>query len=235
LRIAICDDESTTRTKLRKTIESSCLLPHETSVIEFSNGKSLIEGHINCPHDIVFLDIQMPEISGLEAGQKIRLIDKNAIIIFLTGFDQFIFQSLKLEIFDYLIKPASEASIAEVLCRAIKKHEDAHHLISVKCNGALHALDISKIVYIRGYYRRVMFFTESDLYECNDSLDIYERKLQDKGFLRCHRNVLINMYYIKSIEISSITTVNNQTLEMSVRKKQACLRRYNEFLIKYRV
>lgn len=235
MRIAICDDEPDLRVKLRNAMGCYDGLPHDTIIEEYSDGTSLIVSHTANPFDIVFLDIQMDGKSGLDAGREIRKADRNVIIIFLTGFQHFVFQSFKIEAFDYIVKPIENENIHEVLKRALRKHREQHHIVHFKWQDATYALEVSNIVYIEGYRRLIEFISKDNKYKCVGKLSEYEARLSPYGFFRCHQGFMINMGYIKSIEDKQIITVYDQAVAMSVRKKQDCLKAFNTFVTKFRV
>ena len=235
VRIAICDDENSLREGLRAALDASELLPGNSEVVELSNGVDLLACHKARPFDIIFLDIEMEGISGIEAGHEIRSIDTNVIIIFITSHHQYVYSSFKIEAFDFIVKPFDRERVNDALSRALKKHNEQHHIIDFKWQGCVHALDISEIIYIEAYHRLIIFVTKGDKQECIGKLDEYECDLSSYGFMRCHQNALINMRYVKSIEDTSITTTYGHTVKMSARRKQSCLRMFNTYLMKYRV
>ena len=235
VRIAICDDESEVRARLRQAIFASKSLPPDADSIEFSNGAELLKSHTDRPFEIIFLDIQMEGMSGLEVGHEIRNTDKNVIIIFITGYQKYVFESFKIEAFDYIMKPIEDATVADVLRRALKKHKEQHYIVQFKCEDSYHTLHVSEIIYIECHTRRVKIATENESFYCFGKLNEYEKRLTPYGFLRCHQNNLVNMSYIKSIEKTCIVTATNENVDMSVRKRQDCLKAFNTFLAKYRV
>jgi len=244
VRIVICDDDKSIRDSI-KTILSKSDDFHADDIHEASSGEELILKHKSNPFTIILLDIEMEGMTGMEAGHEIRNIDKDVIIVFITSHQQYVFSSFKIEAFDYIVKPINEEKINEVLDRAARKYRDRHHIISYKWQGTTHNLDICEIVHIVAYHNRILFYTtenigndnmtKENIRECNGSLDKYERDLLNYGFMRCHRNTLVNMRYIKSIEEKAIVTLYNERLTISIRKKQHCLRAYNSYLTKYRV
>jgi len=235
MRIAICDDEQTIRTRLHTAIDTSGILPCDAIISEFSDGTSLKDSHAKDQFNIIFLDIQMDGISGLEAGHEIRKEDKKVIIIFITSLQQYVFQSFKIEAFDYIVKPIDNDIVKTVLNRAISKYKEQHYLIHFKWLDNAYALDVSDIVYLEGYNRRITFVTKEREYYSIGKLKEYESTLLLYGFFRCHQGFIVNMNYIKSIEKKSITTVFGHTIEMSIRKKQDCLRVFSEFFSKHRM
>jgi DNA-binding LytR/AlgR family response regulator len=123
MRIAICDDESIHRDILMKTLIASKALPEGTALLEYPDGSTLLNDHKQHPFDMIFMDIEMEGISGLEAGQRIRDIDSTVIMIFLTGYAKYVFKSFRIEPFDYIVKPINQRKIDDVLDRAVRKKD----------------------------------------------------------------------------------------------------------------
>jgi len=238
LNIAICDDDKNHREDLHSIIKCCDILREDAAIFEYPSGSALIEGHVENRHDIIFLDIQMDGMNGLETAHEIRSGDRDAIIIFLTGHEQHVMQSFRIEPFDYIVKPADEYRISDVLNRALRKYNDLHYIVDFKCGNDVHTLDVVDIVYIESYKRKLKVVTanpdETD-YEIHGKLDNYDKQLQKYGFLRCHHSFLINMRYIKVIENTQIKTKTGHSVHMSTRKKQICLQSFNTFITKYKV
>ena len=235
MRIAICDDIIEHRKSLYDAIEKCITLSEEASISEFSSGISLIDSHVKQPYDIIFLDIEMDGMSGLEAGQEIRGKDKDVIIIYVTSYEQYVFKSFRIEPFEYIIKPFDNEQICEVLCRAIKKHTEQFYIIDFTWQGKSYALKVRDIVYIESNLRHVIFFTTDNEYKSVGKLADYEQRLLPYGFLRCHQSFLINMNYIRSIESKSIKTTLGIEIDMSTRKKRYCLNTFNDYITKFKV
>jgi DNA-binding LytR/AlgR family response regulator len=231
MRIAICDDDENFLRGFRdKLIACGDIVPNaEISV--FPSGDELVSrcGRGNA-FDLVFLDMEMPGMSGLETGQKIRELDKTVLIVFLTGFRQYVFESFQIEAFDYLIKPLGEGALISLLTRAFRKYKEQHYIVNLCWQDQVYALAVGEIVYIEGYHRHTVFYTARGKYECVGKLADYESVLFPYGFLRCHQGFLINMHYIKIIEDRHIVTITGATVDISARKKQECLQRFNEYL-----
>ena len=235
MRIAICDDEEVFRTHLRETMVRSGLLARDDAICEYPDGGSLIAAHMEKPFDILFLDIRMDGLSGLETGRDIRKHDKDAIIIFITSFEQYVLQTFKIEAFDFILKPADDKAVGEVLQRALRKHKEQRHIINFKWQGASFALEVSRVIYAEGSSRHITFVTSEKNFECIGKLADYERMLAEYGFIRCHQGYLMNMRYIRSIESNCIVTKHNHTVPMSARKRAECLKAFNMFLNRYKV
>lgn len=182
-----------------------------------------------------FLDIEMDGLSGLEVGQKLRDVDRNVIIIFLTGYKKYVFKSFKIEPFDYILKPINNEKICDVLTRAIKKHRELFYIVDIKWYDKSYNLRACDIVHIESDLRHVTFVTDKNKFKSIGKLDAYEQRLSPYGFLRCHQSFLINMNYIKSIESKSIITTLGTEIDMSARRKKECLNAFNEFITRYKI
>jgi len=216
-------------------LSEGCVLPKRTEINEFADGETLVDSHTKNPFDIIFLDIQMSGITGIEAGQRIRNIDRCVIIIYLTSYKQHVFNALKMEIFDYIIKPVSVEKINDVLNRAIAKHMEQHYIININWRDTILALDVCNVVFLEVSGRFIKFTTLDNHYYHAGKLEDYEKSLAPYGFIRCHQRCLVNMKYINSIESSIIITKLGHNVPMSVRKKKDCLSSFIAFSTKYMV
>ena len=235
MRLAICDDEPVYIEKIKAALKECDELPDDIELFEYSSGALLVETHEKNPHDIIFLDIEMPEMTGLEAGQNIRETDKNVIIVFLTSYREYVFESFRIEPFDYILKPINKEKMNDVMNRAILKLKEQNHVVQIEWKGKLDTLKVCDIVYLSSELRYVRIHTTNKEFTCIGKLDDYEDRLTNYGFLRCHQSYLINMKFIESIKNKVITTTEGKEIGISARKKQEFLDAYNDYIAKYRV
>ena len=236
MKIAICDDELDCLEKIKNILLSINPDIPNISIAQFTNGRELLDCYVKQQRfDLVFLDVEMPEISGLQTGEKIRDYDRDIVIVFLTSHKQYVFESLRLDIFDYLIKPVESDAILDTLSRAYKRYKEQHPIVKLKWQSQSYALDANDIVYIEGYNRHTVFFTTEGKYECVGRLNNFESMLMPYGFMRCHQGFLINMKYIESIEKDSLKATTGHVVPISVRKKQECLCALNNYLARYQI
>jgi DNA-binding LytR/AlgR family response regulator len=235
MRVAICDDEFIHRETLKSILDECKSKPEDAEVFEYSDGKSLVDEHKRTPHDILFLDIEMEGMTGLETGHDIRSIDRNVIIIYVTSHGKYVFKSFRIEPFDYILKPIEIKKIEDVLRRAVAKYREQHHSLVIAFKEQTYTLKVCDIVYLESNLRHIKFYTDNNTFMCLGKLDEYERNLTPYGFLRCHQSFLLNMGFIRSINRDTITTTNSLEINMSTRKKQECLNAFNEYITKYKV
>jgi len=236
VRIGLCDDNKECLEKLYQALKTIIVAMPNTSVDFFSSGNELVNQYENCNHyDLLFLDIEMPGLSGIETGHMIRERDSQVNIVFLTSHKQYMSQSLKVEVFDYLLKPLDLDELKLVLERAIKKYKEQHYIIEIRIYDTSYTLEVNEIIYIESDRNHITFHTVKEKYRCIGKLKEYQQKLASYGFLKCHNSILINMQYVKNIENDSIITKTGIVVDMSKRKKRECLRKFSEYILRYKI
>jgi len=163
--------------------------------------------------DLIFVDIQMPDLSGIEFT---RLLEKGPKIIFTTAFEQYALEGYKLEIVDYLLKPFSYEEFLSAVQKAQKligleqrdqnKVEVKNEFLFLKSEYKIKRINFNDIQYIEGMKDYVKVFTSSDSKPVLSltSLKILETKLPAGKFMRVHRSFIVNLEKINTIERSRI-------------------------------
>lgn len=123
LRIAICDDEIDARDALRIQLEKLLIEDSEEIVYEFSSGTNAASWFFKHPGeiDLLFLDVEMKGLNGMETAEKIRTFDNQSAIVFVTGYSDYVFDGYRVGALDYLMKPATEESLRQLLGRVRAK------------------------------------------------------------------------------------------------------------------
>jgi DNA-binding LytR/AlgR family response regulator len=232
MKIAICDDDQRARKDLCQILLSDEVKSLYTSIDEFSSGRELIDSYKDQRFGLIFLDIEMPGLSGLETGLKIREMDQDVIIVFLTNHKEYVHAAYPVETFDYLMKPVEADKIRDLLVRVSAKYLTLHHLVYLPSKENV-ALEVKEIIYIESYRRHITFHTENGEFKYVGKLDEYESKLSLCGFLRCHQGFLVNMHYIRSIGERTITTTTGDSIAMSARRRQHCLQAFQKHIERY--
>jgi DNA-binding LytR/AlgR family response regulator len=207
---------------------------HKIEIKEFGCGEDIVEEYNSgIKFEVIFLDIEMKEMDGLQVAHLIRNTDTDAIIVFLTNHPQFVYHSFKIEAFDYLVKPLSKIIFDEMFARVLNKYQKQHFQITIKIRDSISTIQVKEIVYIECFKHHLTFHLKSETIECTGKLQEYEATLTNHGFLRCHNSILINAAYIKTINDYDITTIFNDRVDMSLRKRQYCLSCYNKYIARY--
>ena len=224
--IAVVDDEKAIREHVCALIEEQ----QPGSVIEaYATGEELLASGKR--FDIVFLDIQMDGMNGIEAARELRERQEDTVLIFITGVKEYVFDALDLYAFHYLLKPIDEGKFAEVLQRAAgeaKKKKEKKCLFIRTRNLTL---DQSDILYIESRAKKLEIHTAGadKAIEIYSAMDELEGQLGE-DFYRCHRAYIVNMAQITEYDNESITLTNGDKVYLAKKKYGEFVKAYMWFL-----
>lgn len=160
-RIAICDDEQQIRKLLEKKILDYAMQNDMDYRIQvYENGKELID-RFDEQTDILFLDIEMPQMNGMEAAAQLRKQHKQVKIIFLSAFREYVFESFKVQAFRYLLKPLRDEEFKEVMDELVGKAGDRDRLEYTFGNENI-SISYQDIIYIEGMRGKIFIHTPAE-------------------------------------------------------------------------
>ncbi len=225
LRIGICDDQLEAREALRFQLEKVLREGAEQIVYEFSTGESAVRWLEKHPGeiDLLFLDVEMKGISGMEAAGQIREFDKDICIVFVTGYTDYVFDGYKVNALDYVIKPAGIERLSEILGRVREKIFDKKDENFVFKNPeGTYRIPLENISYFYSNKRKVNVVLKEkegkEAYSFYGKLDEVEEQLSG-AFVRIHQRYLVNPRQVVHIGGDSIA-VDGQALPMSRNMKE---------------
>ena len=207
MRIAICDDE----VLLRDQIEAFIRKRDKTgTVLCFDTGEALLEAFVKKAFDLLFLDIGLPGMDGVEVAGRIREINANVVIVFITADNSRVFEAFDVSALHYLRKPIDPDKLSEVYDRAKRllqerdtSGREKKEEILIKSDERHIQLDRKDILYVESKGRKLLIADRSGKYEIYGVLGKWEERLSD-GFFRCHRSYLVNLRYVRSYDAESI-------------------------------
>ena len=203
MRIAICDDEVSMVQILEEKIKK--LLP-DAVIEKYLSGEKLIAS--GSKPDVLFLDIQMPGMDGMETAKMLRQDNEDMILIFVTAAEEYVFQAFDVGAFHYLVKPFSNEKFKEVVTKAVHNIKKSSRLekdekyIMVQTAGSHIKIFLRDIVYAEVYNRKVIIHTRSTDIE-------YYGKLQELSdmagtdFFRTHRAYLVHFKYVEKYDATN--------------------------------
>lgn len=194
LRIALCDDEENARNALRIQLEKITDESEGEIVYEFSNGRTCVNWISSHPGevDLLFLDVEMETENGMEAAKKIRAVNKSLLIVFVTGYADYVFDGYQVNALDYLIKPVSPDKLKEVFARAKKllaPQTDSFFIL--KNMEGIYRLPCDDILYFSSDRRYIHLVTAVKTYTFYGKLNDIEAQVR-KNFIRIHQRYLVN-------------------------------------------
>ena len=174
--------------------------------------------------DLVIMDIEMPYIDGISAAKKLRKIDENVALIFVTNIAKFAINGYEVNAIDYLLKPVGYTSFSSLLKKTLRLISKNVEKITVHTVGGQKNVDLMSINYVQitGHY--IIYYTNDDKLESWGTLKDIESILPKNIFVRCNHNTIINIKNIYSINKNVITIGMDKTkIILSTRKKKEVL------------
>ncbi len=204
MEICICDDEKKMRNALRNAVETELQLNGVSCALkEFSSGEALLCSLETSEPDILFLDIEMKGLNGMETAHRLRERCRRTVIIFVTAYPDYVFQGYEVHAFHYILKPYREEKIREVLRLALEETErleDRYFLIEQKSRSL--KIPLKDIVYFRSDRKKVSAVTNGRTYEFYGKLADIESELPEY-FIRIHNRYLVNLRHVTDLDASS--------------------------------
>lgn len=230
MNIAICDDDEHCLAEIEKEIaEAFHQGENQYAVARFASGSELLSSG---GHDVVFLDVEMEGIDGIETARRLRERGDNCKLIFLTAHEEYALPAFDVEASGYLLKPVNPEKLSALLHKIAGEQQiSASHFITVKQGANSVSLNAKDIRYIEVFDRKLFLHTTLMVYDFYEKLERIEKELSG-DFFRCHRSYLVNLAYIKRYDKSSITLSNDETVLISKRKYREFCQRFLEFLKK---
>jgi two-component system, LytTR family, response regulator LytT len=226
INIAICDDEKYYRQQIENLV-TEYLNEHQIdhSIDIFSSGEAFYaKGLEMAKYDIIFLDISMGEINGIEIAYKIRTYKSDTYIIFVTGFINYALEGYKVDAIRYILKDTLKVSIVECLDTIFEKMEVKMNKYEFEFMEGKKKVYIDKIIYVESQKHKLKFYilgTSLKEHCMYNKLDNIELQLKEYRFLRIHKSYLVNMKYIEKISNYKALTTTGEELPIPKLRYQA--------------
>jgi two-component system LytT family response regulator len=199
--VLIADDEPAARRGVRQLLTA---YPAFIVVGECRDGREVLAALDTLRPDVLFLDIRMPEVDGFEVIRR-RTPERMPAVVFLTAYDQFAIRAFEAEAHDYLVKPVSEARFAATMKRLTRRlsaggavpHRDQGIVVST-ARGAV-VVPLGDIDWIEAADNYARLWIGSRSYLLRESLSQLEQRLSSHGFVRAHRQALVNLSQVRAL------------------------------------
>ena len=236
MKLTICDDDK----RIRDIIAASAReVSPNLEIVCFADAKNILT--TNFQSDILFLDIQMPGIDGMQAAKMLRSTGNRTVLVFVTALEEQVFHAFDVDAFQYIVKPFGKEKIKDIISKAIAKAEEQSRIdriltekesdegertITVRSGGSNARVIVSDIVYAEIFDRRIVLHMKD-----RDDIEYYGRisdleNLLGRDFFRVHRAYLINLGFVRSYD-SRFVNVCGEDIQVARGKYQdlikACL------------
>jgi two-component system, LytTR family, response regulator len=244
-KILIADDELIAREILQKQLSR---YPQAELVATCVDGKEALQAIEKYQPNVVFLDIQMPELTGIDLVKSLN-ISNLPLIIFVTAYDNYAVQAFEANAIDYLLKPFDDERFDQTFQKILKQLElnnkqnlnlafekygqffqqfqqpNFAEIVTVKDGGRIQLLRVAELTHIEADGNYISLNTEKTKHLLFETLAKFEQKLNPKTFVRIHRSTIVNINFIKEIQSHfngdySVILTNGKVLRMSRNYKE---------------
>ena len=218
IKIAICDDEEVISIQLETTIMKYLKqkgIPCQVDV--FCSGEELCKEMEENDYDLLFLDIELPQMNGVQIGSYIRETLKNDVlqIAYISAKQEYAMELFEIRPIHFLIKPLQEEKVAKVLDTYIKLNGGKEDIFIYRIGYNHHKIEIFKIQYFVRETRKVKMHTSDGVVEFYGSLEKIYEQLKHYGFLFIHKSYMVNYRYMKKIAYDHVIMTDGERLSIS--------------------
>lgn len=234
MNFAIVDDDKVFSQNLQEYITDFCKKEGISASVSITDPESLFLGE-GAPfiYDIVFLDIDMPQLSGIELAHKlnsIKPVDGTPYIIFVTGQDNMVFEALQT--FPYSFVRKSHLAEIESCIKNLEVRLHSNPTYAIKTGRDIKITEIKNIIYLEKQGNYTAFVTAAGTFQERSSIDEKFRELKSSGFIRPHIGSLVNAAHITDFTGSSLRLSNGQEIAISRSYKHSVKEEFNEWLVR---
>lgn len=230
IRIALVEDDKAYREELMQFLKR---YEHESNekfqITMFTDGDEIVEGYCG-EFDIILMDIVMKYLNGMDAAERIREVDSEVVIIFITNTPQYAMKGYMVDALDYVLKPISYYAFSQRIDRALARMKKrTKKYISVSFKGGIKKLEVSQITYVEVRDHDLIYHTAAEEYFSKGSLAAVEEVLGTEHFFRCNKCYLVNLEYVEGVQNNDIL-VAGDLVQVSRAKRKALLDDLNDYI-----
>lgn len=229
IKVAIVEDEEKEVQLLQHYLEQYGKKYGETfSIVRYANAIDFLTGYRSI-YDIVFMDIELPLMNGMEACFKLREMDQKINIIFVTNMAQYAVKGYEVQAFYYIVKPISYYNLESCLSRVIRQIRlNGEDEIKVNLQKGVVRISIARLLYIEVVGHHLIWHTQDGIYESSGTLKSVEDKLP-ATFSRCNNCYLVNLRHVTSVN-GYEAKVGDEVLAISHPRRKPFMHDLNEYL-----
>ncbi|MBR1813504.1 MAG: response regulator transcription factor [Lachnospiraceae bacterium] len=229
IKIAIVDDEpeqSRHLTELMKRYEKEHDIAFEITV--FENPLEFLNAY-DPSYDMVFLDVMMPQLNGIDTARVLREKDSQVLLYFITTARQYAINGYEVEALDYIIKPLSYKEFQLKIQKGLNRlqKEDSYTILLKQTTGFVR-LKPAEITYVEVSGHFCTYHTQTGEHRLYDTMKNAEEKLKGKGFAKCNSFLLVNLAFVEAVDKLTVK-VNGTELPISYPKRKSFLEEFHKY------
>ena len=230
IRVAIVEDEAEIREQLMGYVQRyTRQYGTAFEVKTFADGLEILEDY-RPAYDLILLDVEMKHLDGMETARRIRELDPDVMLVFITNMAQYAIKGYAVGALDYVLKPVPYFAFSQQLQKVeAQLRRRTRHYLAVPVEGGLRRLDTSRIYYIESEGHRVHFYTEEGDFVAPGALKALEEKLADRPFARCNSGYLVNLAQVRAVQQNTVE-VGPYELQVSRPKRKSFLAALTDYI-----
>lgn len=232
LKIAICDDNEDDVVAVKKTLEN--ILAEAgicAQIMECRNGILFLQELRQQKYDLILLDIQMPQISGFAAAEKIYEATGGDNLIFVSNEEDMVFESLRFRPFRFVRKRRLQEEMAEAI-KSWLQQNGGKECLQFKVNTNVISISLSEILYMEVKSHHLYIHTLKEESKVRGSLSEFAYLVEQGRFLRPHYSYLCNLQYVYDVKRDRIVMSNGESIRISRGKFEECKNQYLRYIRK---
>lgn len=230
IKVAIVEDEKEPAETLTSYLERYG--QEEDSrfdITHFTNAVTLLDGY-KPAYDVIFMDVLLPDMNGMDAAAKLRELDKKIILVFVTNMAQFAVKGYEVDALDFIVKPLTYDSFAMKMERIMRaRSRNFGKVLKIFYDGNVKLISVNEVSRIEVMNHDLYYHTDAGVVRARGSLGELEKQLQPYDFVRCSVSCLVNLRYVKDICGDNIY-IGGEAVRISRAKKKEFLQRLADYL-----
>ncbi len=227
--IAIVEDEDSAADKLVECIERyQSEFGCEFNIVRFKDAADFLDGY-KAVYAVVFMDIQMPKMNGMDAAFDLRKQDRSVSLIFITNLMQYAQKGYEVDAVGYILKPFTYYDFSLKFRKALDKYVMSENRdIALEIAGGMVRISCDRLMYVEILKHRLYYHLVDDVIQTTGVLSAVEKQLEGRGFLRCNNCYLVNPQFVVSVKGQTVT-VGNDELTVSRPRKAAFMTKLAQY------
>ena len=223
LRIAYVEDELPAATALQNCLEQYGQEHDlEMKIQAYPTADALLQAY-DPATDILFLDVELPGTSGMEAARQLRERGYEGALVFVTNMAHYAMQGYEVDALDFLVKPVNPFAFSMKMNRIVRRVRNrAGHTICLNLTDGVRKLDVRQIYYLETFDHTLHYHTEQGVFSLRGSLSAAEKTLGPWHFARCNQCYLVNLRHVSGVSGNQVL-VADHPLEISRRCRTSFL------------
>lgn len=230
MKLAIVDDNKLEQELIFNTLRT---YEHERNISldisSYSDGNSFLNTYVPGDFDLIFMDIYLNELNGIDIVHKIRQMDSKVMIVFLTTSKEYIFEAAPFHFFDYILKPFESTQIFHVLDDALALLPKQEAELSFEYRSFDVHFPLSKIQYIYSNNHEVIIHTTNGTHAFRLPFYSVTDHLDDSRFLQCNRGIMLNVDYIKTMESDYFEMTDSKCFPIKTKGRKQIREQYIKY------